>query len=128
MTLNDFFLRFKAIFRRDHVEAELDEELQTHLELQIRKHVAAGMSVQEARTKARRDFGGIELTKENCRDARRINFIDNFLQDFRYAVRGLRRDSVLTLVALSTLAVCIGANTTVFSIVDSVMVRPLPYP
>ncbi len=128
MNLHDLFLRFKAIFWRRHVEAELDEELQTHLELQIRKHIAAGMSAQEARTKARRDFGGVELAKESCRDARRVNFIDNFLQDCRYAVRGLRRDSVLTLVALLTLAVCIGANTTVFSIVDSVMVRPLPYP
>jgi putative ABC transport system permease protein len=128
MNLHDLLLRFKAIFLRRRVEAELEEELQTHLELQIRKHVAAGMGVREAWTKAHRDFGGLELAKENCRDARRVNVIDNFLQDFRYAVRGLRRDSVLTLVALSTLAVCIGANTTVFSIVDSVMVRPLPYP
>ncbi|MDQ2947267.1 MAG: permease prefix domain 1-containing protein [Acidobacteriota bacterium] len=66
MNLYDLFLRFRAIFQRNQVEDELDEELQAHLELQIRKHVTAGMSIQEALTKARHDFGAVDLAKEQC--------------------------------------------------------------
>ncbi len=128
MNFYDVFLRCRAIFQRHRVEDELEEEVQAHLELQTRKHVAAGMTIQEAQAKARREFGAIALAKERCRDERRTGFVDHFRQDFRYAVRSLRRDVVLTLVALFTLAICIGANTTVFSIVNSVMLRPLPYP
>ncbi len=128
MNLRDLLLRSRAILGRRQMEHELDEELRTHLELQMRKHLFSGSSIGEAQAKARRDFGSVELMKENCRDARRVNLIDNLLQDLRYAFRSIRREPVLILVALFTLAICIAANTTVFSIVDSVMLRPLPYP
>ena len=128
MTIGDLLLRLKAIVSRRQIEHELDEELQTHLELQTRKHLAAGFSMEEAQVKARCDFGAVELTKESCRDARRVNVVENLFQDFRYAFRGVRREPALTLIALFTLAICIAANTTVFSIMNSVMLRPLPYP
>jgi putative ABC transport system permease protein len=124
----DFWLRLKAVLRRPRMEDDLDEELRAHLEFQTRKHVAAGLSPEQARNKARAEFGGLELTKENCRDARRVNLVDDLRQDMRYAMRALRRDPMLAVIALVTLAICIGANTTVFSLVNTVMLRPLPYP
>lgn len=109
-------------------EEELGEELESHLELQTRKHLAGGLSLEEARRRARLEFGGIEPAKESCREQRRGNSLENFFRDIQHAIRGMRRDPGLALVALFTLAVCIGANTTIFSLVNTVMLRPLPYP
>jgi putative ABC transport system permease protein len=128
MNWPDLLLRAKAIVRRRRMEEDLDEEVRAHLEFQTRKHMAAGLNAAQARSKARVEFGGVELAKENCRDARRVSLIDDLRQDMHYAVRALRRDPMLALIALMTLAICIGANTTVFSLVNSVMLRPLPYP
>jgi hypothetical protein len=127
MNLHDLLLRAKAILLRRKVEEELDEELQSHLELQTRKHLKAGLSIEEAKRQARIDFGVVELAKENCRDERRVNVVENLLQDLRYALRGFRREPMLALVAMVTLAICIGANTTVFSLVNTIILRPLPY-
>jgi putative ABC transport system permease protein len=124
----DLLLRLKAVFSRPRMEDELDEELRCHLEFQTSKYLAAGMGANEAQRRARVEFGAIELAKEECRDERRVNAIDNFIQDVHYAIRGLRRDPMLTLTAMLTLAICIGANTTVFSLVNSIILRPLPYP
>jgi putative ABC transport system permease protein len=128
MNWSDSLLRLRAILRRPQMEEELDEELRSHLEFQTRKHIAAGLSVAQAREKARAEFGGVELAKDNCRDARRVSLVDDLRQDIGYAMRTLRRDPMLAVVVLMTLAICIGANTTVFSLVDTVMLRPLPYP
>ncbi|MGI9071859.1 MAG: ADOP family duplicated permease [Bryobacteraceae bacterium] len=128
MNFHDFLLRAEAILRRRKVEEELDEELQSHLELQTRKHLDAGLSIEEAKRQARIDFGVVELAKDNCRDERRVNVVDDLFQDLRYAFRGFRRDPVLAFVAMLTLAICIGANTTVFSLVNTIILRPLPYP
>jgi putative ABC transport system permease protein len=128
MNLHDLLLRAQAILRRRKVEEELNDELQSHLELQTRKHLDAGLSLEEAKRHARIDFGAVELTKDNCRDERRINAAENLFQDLRYAFRGFRRDPMLALVAMFTLAICIGANTTVFSLVNTIILRPLPYP
>ncbi len=128
MNVHDLLLRATAIVRRRRVEEELDQELRSHLELQTRKHVDAGLSPEEAERQARTDFGVVELVKDSCRDARRVNVVDDLIQDVRYAARSLRREPMPALVAMLTLAVCIGANTTVFSLVNTIIVRPLPYP
>lgn len=128
MGWRDLLLRLRALVARESMEKELDEEMTSHIELQTRKYAAQGMSLEEAGRRARIEFGGVEATKEDCRDARRVNLIETLFQDLRYAVRGLRRDRMLALAALLTLAICIGANTTVFSLVDSIMLRPLPFP
>jgi len=121
-------LRFRSLFRRRTVENELDEELRFHLALQVEANLAAGMSPGDACRAALRNFDGLTQSREKCRDARRMNMLDNFMRDLRYALRGLRRDRVLTVTATLTLAACIGANTTIFSLVDSILLRPLPYP
>src|SRR6185312_12971949 len=100
MSWRDFLLRLRALIARQSMEEELDEEMNAHIELQTRKYVAQGMTVEEAGRRARIAFGGVEATKEHCRDARRVNFVETLLQDFRYAVRGLRRDRTLALSAL----------------------------
>jgi predicted permease len=121
-------MRLRSLFQRDSVERELDEELRFHLGLQIQQNIAAGMQPAEARYAALRQFGHPTQRQEECRDARGTRMIENFFEDLRYALRGLRRDRFLVFSATATLAICIGANTTVFSMADSILIRPLPYP
>lgn len=120
-------LRLRTVFRKDKAELDLSEELQFHLQNQIEEYVAQGMDPQEARHAAFRSLGGVEQVKEECRDARQINFIDNFLQDARFGLRMLRRSPVFALVACVTLALGIGATTSIFSLVRAVIFAPLPF-
>jgi len=120
-------LRIRSLFRRGRVENELDRELRFHFDQQTEENIAAGMTPEEARLAALRAFGGTTQRREECRDARAVNLVENLAQDVRYALRALRRDPILTLVAGLSLAICIGANTTIFSIVDTILLRPLPY-
>ena len=121
-------LRMRSLFERDSVERNLEAELRFHLEKQIEQKVASGMSPDDARRAATLEFGNVRQQMEGCREAWGTRMIDNFLDDLRYAMRSLHRDRVLAFTAAATLAICIGANTTVFSLVNSILLRPLPYP
>ena len=119
-------LRLRSLFLREDVEQELSEELRFHLEEKTREYVAAGFTPTEARRKATREFGGVEQSKENCRDARRVSIVEDLMQDVRFSLRMLRRNPGFTLVAILTLALGVGLNTTLFSVFNAVALKPVP--
>jgi len=117
---------WRRLFSRDRLDSELDRELSDHIERQVAEFVRGGMTEGEARRRARLSFGGDVQIAEACRDARGTRWVEDIVQDIRYSIRILLRSPAFALVAILSLALGIGANTAIFSIVNSLLLRSLP--
>jgi predicted permease len=127
VAIRETLSRLRSLFRRRELDADLDAELAAHLEMSIADNLRQGMSPEEARRRALVRLGGIEQAKELHRDSRGLPWLEAFFQDVRYALRGLRRDAGLAAFAVLIVGLGVGASSTVFSVVNALLLRPLPF-
>src|SRR5215469_8083568 len=120
--------RLRSLFRWTQADQELDDELRDHLERKTEEYVAQGMTQEEAHRRARLDMDGVEQTKEKCRDARRVNWIQDLIQDLRDGLRMLRQNPGFTAVAVLAIALGVGINVGIFSVLNGAALRLLPIP
>jgi predicted permease len=126
--LNDLLYRVRALFRRGAMESELDEELRYHLEREAEMRGRSGADPDQALRDARLAFGGSEQVKQQVRDSRGTQFVEHLAHDLRYAMRSFRNTPGLTAMIVLSLAIGIGANTAIFSVTSTLLLKPLPYP
>lgn len=121
-------LRLRSLFHRSVVEKDLEDELRDYLDREIEDRIASGVPPDEAKRIAVCSLSGCERLKEECRDARGVSWVEGSLKDLRFAIRTLRKAPVFTATIIAALALCVGLNTAMFSVVDTILFRPLPFP
>jgi hypothetical protein len=127
-SLKGLWVRVRALLFREAVEEELEDEIRFHLDMETEKLIRSSLSPDEARRKALLEFGGVERFKEKTRDARGLPLMEDLIRNLRVGLRRLASNPLHTLAIVGTLALGIGANTAIFSVVDAVLLRPSPFP